>query len=109
MSTGVPLSAAWDDGRTQSDMPRGARPGRRGRGSSRRAASFRNNNALHHLQLQVQREIEQGGTIRQRFDSLRTSTQREMWGADQAPGTRELINNNNDYEMDHENGGITAV
>ena len=32
--------------------------------------------------------------------SLRTSTQREMRGADQAPGTGGLINNNNDYEMD---------
>lgn len=78
-------------------MPRGARSGRRGRGSSRRAASFRHQNALQHLQLQVNREIIRRGTIRQRFDRQRTSTQWEL-GDDQSLGVGDNKLNNNNME-----------
>lgn len=100
MRTGILLSAAWDDGRTQSDMPWGARQGRCSCGSSRRAASFQDTNALHYLQLQVQRESEQNGTLRQCFDRLCNLTQRELREADQAPGIGGLTDNNNDYGTD---------
>ena len=94
MSSGALSSAAREDGGTQQPVPNRAQSGRRGRGSSRRAASYRSTAALQHLQQRVHMGMNQD-MVRQRYNEFRSTASGNIY----VGNTNNNNNQNNDQHL----------